>query len=224
MSKTNRNKKLKAPAAAKSEESSSAGGDESGLRRSPQRLGVEERRRQLLDLGKKVFAEHAYDELSTDQLARLAGVSTGLLYHYFPSKRDFYVATIAEVARQVWEDTAPVAGATLHESVGRSLDGFVRFVEQNEGLYRALVTGGIGSDRDVNAILQDLRIRSAERVVQVLGIENPPAPLMLAAFGWIGFIEFACLRWAESPTLPREELLRILQESLTSMVVTFVDR
>jgi AcrR family transcriptional regulator len=204
-------------------ESPESSADSPTARRSPMRLGVEERRRQLLDLGKKLFAEHAYDELSTDQLARLAGVSAGLLYHYFPSKRDYYVATIAEVAHQVSEDTAPIAGATPQEAVHRSLESFVRFVEENERLYRALVTGGIGSDRDVHAILQGLRDKSAGRVIEVLGITTPSSRQLLAAFGWIGFIEFACLKWVESPSLSREQLLEILEHSLFSLMGSMLD-
>jgi AcrR family transcriptional regulator len=181
-------------------------------------MGVEERRRQLLELGKKVFAENAYDELSTDDLARLAGVSTGLLYHYFPSKRDYYRATISEVARQVLEDTKPIEGASPTEAVHRSLEGFVRFIENNDRLYRALVSGGIGSDREVTAILQSLRDESARRVIHVLDIAHPSPKVLLVAFGWIGFIEFTCLRWVESPTLSREQLLRLLDQSLMSLV------
>ncbi len=196
---------------------------EPSAKRHPQRLGVEERRHQLLELGKKVFAEHAYDELSTDDLARLAGVSTGLLYHYFPSKRDYYRATIAEVARQVLEDTKPIEGASPADAVHHSLEGFVRFIEKNDRLYRALVSGGIGSDREVTAILQSLRDESARRVIHVLGIAHPSPRVLLAAFGWIGFIEFTCLRWVESPTLPREEILKLLDQSLMSLVADLVN-
>ena len=46
------------------------------------RLLVDERRAQLLALGLRLFAEHSYDEVSIDELARAAGVSKGLLYHY----------------------------------------------------------------------------------------------------------------------------------------------
>ena len=46
-----------------------------------------------------MFSERAYDEVSIDDLARAAGVSKGLLYHYFPTKRDLYVAALGEAAR-----------------------------------------------------------------------------------------------------------------------------
>ncbi len=58
------------------------------------RLDVEERRKQLVALGNELFSKRTYDEVSIDELARAAGISKGLLYHYFPTKRDFYIATV----------------------------------------------------------------------------------------------------------------------------------
>ena len=67
------------------------------------RLDVDERRRQLLELCAGLFARHAYDELSMAQIAREAGISKALLYHYFPSKQAYFAATLelaaAELAR-----------------------------------------------------------------------------------------------------------------------------
>ena len=64
------------------------------------RLDNDARRAQLLELGQKAFAERTYDEVSIDDIARAAGISKGLLYHYFPTKRDLYVTLTAD-ARQV---------------------------------------------------------------------------------------------------------------------------
>src|SRR5689334_1058061 len=58
------------------------------------RLAVDKRRAQLLKLGQELFSNFNYDELSIDEIARRAGISKGLLYHYFPSKRDYYVEVI----------------------------------------------------------------------------------------------------------------------------------
>src|SRR4029079_18481207 len=49
------------------------------------RLENDERRSRLLELGASLFTEHAYDEISMSQIARAAGISKALLYHYFPS-------------------------------------------------------------------------------------------------------------------------------------------
>ena len=72
------------------------------------RLDVDARRRQLLALGTALFGSRPYDEVSIDEVARTAGISKGLLYHYFPTKRDFYVATVREAAAELVEPNQDV--------------------------------------------------------------------------------------------------------------------
>ena len=62
------------------------------------RLDVDERRRRLLELGRQLFATHSYGELSMADIARAAGISKALLYHYFPSKQEYFQATLATAA------------------------------------------------------------------------------------------------------------------------------
>ena len=66
------------------------------------RMPVDERRRQLLERGAELFATHSFGELSMVRIAREAGISKALLYHYFPSKdmtrtelRDFLLGSLA---------------------------------------------------------------------------------------------------------------------------------
>ena len=62
------------------------------------RFSVDERRAQLLELGLRLFGDRSYDDVSIDDIAREAGVSKGLLYHYFGSKRVFYAACVEHAA------------------------------------------------------------------------------------------------------------------------------
>src|SRR5512144_2015136 len=67
------------------------------------RLDNDERRAQLLSLARKAFSDRSYDDVSIDDLAREAKISKGLLYHYFPTKRDLYVAGLREIADELVE-------------------------------------------------------------------------------------------------------------------------
>jgi len=71
------------------------------------RLDVDERRRRLLELGADLFARFSYDELSMARIAREAGISKALLYHYFPSKQAYFVATLEQAAAELAETTQP---------------------------------------------------------------------------------------------------------------------
>ena len=86
------------------------------------RLENDERRRRLLELGARLFTEHAYDEISMSQIARAAGISKALLYHYFPSKRDYFVATLAGGAEELRARAMQIASA-LAEAHSRQAAG-----------------------------------------------------------------------------------------------------
>src|SRR4051812_42417887 len=94
------------------------------------RLEVDERRRQLLEHGADVFTRYGYDEISMAGIAREAGISKALLYHYFPSKSDYFQATLAQAAAELVARTAPdpalAPGAQLRESLG----AFLAWVEE----------------------------------------------------------------------------------------------
>ncbi|MEM8997357.1 MAG: helix-turn-helix domain-containing protein, partial [Acidobacteriota bacterium] len=68
-----------------------------------ERLSPEARRARLLETGLELFGEASYDALSTDDIAERGGVSRGLLFHYFGSKRGYYVAVIQEAADRLLE-------------------------------------------------------------------------------------------------------------------------
>ena len=47
------------------------------------RLDPAQRREQILDAANALFAERAYDEVSIEKIASAAGVTRGLVHHYF---------------------------------------------------------------------------------------------------------------------------------------------
>ncbi len=174
------------------------------------RLDVDERRAQLLALGLAMFSERSYDEVSIDDLARAAGVSKGLLYHYFPTKRDLYVAAIGEAARHLLDVTTSDTGGAPEERLRRGLSTYLDFVELHGKAYVALMRGGIGSDPEVAAILEATRRTFAAHILEHVPRENMVPLLQTAVRGWIGFVEATSLDWAAQRTVPRDELVELL--------------
>lgn len=109
------------------------------------RLSTDERRAQLLELGIEAFSERPFDEVSIDDVAQKAGISKGLLYHYFPTKRDFYVETVQSVADDLVTstDTDPTLGTLTRLVTG--LRAYLDFAERHGTVYSGLLRGGIGS-------------------------------------------------------------------------------
>src|SRR4051812_16058737 len=95
------------------------------------RLDMDERRRRLLELGRSLFTRLPYDELSMAAIAREAGISKALLYHYFPSKQAYFVATLQDAAAQLAERVRPDPAAPPAEQLSTALDAWLAWVEEN---------------------------------------------------------------------------------------------
>jgi AcrR family transcriptional regulator len=182
------------------------------------RLETDERRAQLLELAKQSFSDRSYDDVSIDDLAREAKISKGLLYHYFPTKRDLYVAGLTEIADElvaaittVPEDLAPI------DRVRKSLDAYLEYITRHARGFASLMRGGIGSDPQVASVIEGVR----QRLFDTFLDGSPFAPLLAgdpkfetAVRGWIGFVEHASLDWAANPRLTREQLRELLTQIL----------
>jgi AcrR family transcriptional regulator len=183
------------------------------------RLDVEERRRQLVAMGLELFSERAYDEVSIDELAAAAGISKGLLYHYFPTKRDFYVATVREAASRLLERTSkPVAGTPL-ERLSAGLDEYLDYVEAHAKPYAALLRGGVGVDAEVARIVDDTRDTLCARLVEGAATGARGPMVRLALRGWLGFVEAATLEWLDGRRRVKRGALRDMLAGVLLRVV-----
>jgi len=178
------------------------------------RLHVDERRRQLLELGADLFASHSFAELSMARIAREAGISKALLYHYFPTKQDFFVATLQQAAQEVQRRTEPDPELPAAEALAGSLDAFLEWIEENELAYRKLLESA-GSVPEVGALIDEVRDRTSARILGGLGIRGQPPPRVRAAVrAWLWFMDGAILDWLERRDLSRAELRDFLLGAL----------
>ena len=178
------------------------------------RLPVDERRRQLLDLGARLFATHSYAELSMAKIAREAGISKALLYHYFPSKQDFFVATLQQGAEEIARRTEPDPELPPLEALAGSLDAFLGWIEENETAYRKLMES-VGSVPEVKLLIDQIRDATSTRILDGLGAGEPPPPkLRAAARAWLWFVDGTILDWLEHKDMSRAEVRDFLVASL----------
>jgi AcrR family transcriptional regulator len=184
------------------------------------RLTIDERREQLVRLGTEIFAERPFDEVSIDDIAAAAQVSKGLLYHYFLSKRDFYVEVVRFSAMEMEALTEPDPSLEPLARRSASLDRYLDYVETHAQGYATLMRAGVGSDPQVGAVVEEVRARIVDRILGGMTFtgDRPPAALRIAVRGWVGFAEAASLDWIEHPGLPRDRLRAILVSILGATV------
>src|SRR5207253_2394425 len=99
--------------------------------RTRNRLGNDERRAQLLEVGLELFSTRPYDGVPINEVAARAGVSRGLLYHYFPTKRDFYVDIVRAAIADAYEFSEPDPNLPPLERLRASVDAWLDYVESN---------------------------------------------------------------------------------------------
>jgi AcrR family transcriptional regulator len=174
------------------------------------RLQVDERRRQLIDAGSALFAQHAFEEISMRQIAEAAGVSKALLYHYFPNKIELFKAAIEESANELRGIIEPNGHGPPIEQLSESLDGYLEWIERNAETWTKLLqsAGNLPAARD---ILQSFRAATLENIlVRLTGKRSPRPSLRTALQGWLGYIDAAILDWVHSQDLTREQLRDLL--------------
>jgi AcrR family transcriptional regulator len=192
------------------------------------RLETDERKEQLLALAQQVFAQRAYDEVSIDDLAKAAKVSKGLLYHYFPTKRDLYVATVKRASQELLDKTIVDAPDVAPlERIRAGVDAYLTHVGQHAAQFTALMRGGIGSDPEVAAVVEHTRQRYVDKVLAdaehaPLPVRPHEAPLLRVALrGWLGFVEAASIDWAASK---RDVPARVLRDLLVDLFLVTIQR
>jgi AcrR family transcriptional regulator len=174
------------------------------------RLQTDERRTQLIELGTRVFSSRPYDEIAMDEVAELAHVSKGLLYHYFRSKREFFVETIRAASMHLRRLTEPditlPPGARLRAAIDAHLD----YVREHGSIYASIYRSGTSIAPEVQDILDEHRDIVMQWLLLNLGVAKPKPLLRSALRAWIATVEGVSLDWLDHPELEQSELRELL--------------
>jgi AcrR family transcriptional regulator len=187
------------------------------------RLGTAERRRQILAAARRLFAERHFGAVSTADVAAEAGVTRGLVHHYFGGKRDLYL----EVVRSLLElppgmFAAEIAAGDRATALRVAVDLWLDVAERGRGvLLAAHGAQGFGRDPEIEAIFDAARERTADQVIEILRPGRPPADasgeLRAAVRAYAGFVEAATFDWLRGGPLTREQLAELLAGGLLAL-------
>lgn len=179
----------------------------------------EKRREQLIALGVQLFANKPYDEVVIEDLAAAAGASKGLLYHYFGSKKAFYLACVRMVTGRL---VAEIEGIDTTDPVGAVQDGlrrFLDFLERHGKVYRSLMIGASGGDLGVHELFDETRSVIAAMLLTELGVPVDHALYRNTARAWIGAVESAALDWLQHGNPEREAFVSMQSMALADRLL-----
>ncbi|MEV1024286.1 TetR/AcrR family transcriptional regulator [Streptomyces sp. NPDC050264] len=197
------------------------GGARTSGERTRRRLSTEERREQLLSVGARLFAQDPYDDVWIEQVAEIAGVSRGLLYHYFPTKRDFFAAVVRRESSRMLRLTAAVPGVPVRDQLATGLETFLEYVASHAEGFRAFHRAEAAGDPTVRTVYREgLAAHEAQIMAalaadpQLVGRLPEPAALRLAVRGWLAFLVAVCLDWLDEPELTRAQVRDLCARAL----------
>ncbi|TQK44056.1 TetR family transcriptional regulator [Streptomyces sp. SLBN-118] len=175
-----------------------------GVRR---RMGVDERRQQLIGVALELFSHRSPDDVSIDEIAAAAGISRPLVYHYFPGKHSLYEAALRRAADELSARFHEPREGPLAARLLRVMGRFFDFVDEHGTGFSALMRGGpaVGSTT-TNAMIDEVRQAAYEQILAHLGINEPPARLQLVVRSWVSLAESTALIWLDGRKIPRAEL------------------
>ncbi|RBY85530.1 TetR/AcrR family transcriptional regulator [Blastococcus sp. TF02A-30] len=176
-----------------------------------------DRRAQLVQIGLELLPTTPVQELTIDEVARRAGISRSLLFHYFANKREYYTAVTRAAADLLWEHLMPAPGTPPEEQVTGMLDRYVGWVETFRESHLAFVRGAAGGDPWVSEVYEETRGRLVEVALAALGLPDDARHRQLV-LAWFAFTEDLVGSWADEPTMTRPELLALLRDVLDRLV------
>ena len=186
------------------------------------RLAPGQRREQILEAANALFSERGYDEVSVEDIANAAGVTRGLVHHYFGGRKEVYIALLERLGAVREEQLPPPvgrsAGARLADTVSRWLD----WTERNRTIWLATLGRGEDiADPDVRRVVLEL-VRRAVAIVAAhhADIADDSPRLRYALECWTGLNRAATRRWLQDEAT-REQTHELICSTLEHVLRTF---
>ena len=183
------------------------------------RLSADDRRKQLVAIGLMMLRTQPIHELSIDAIVSEAGISRSVLFQYFPSKHDYYLAVIEAAGRRLLRLTKPDGSLPRDEQLRELLLAFVAFITRRRRAYISFVRGVAGGDDYAVEVYAKTRDTMADRVLALLDVpeedREPAAQERMRVHAWFAYVEDLAIEWSGLP----EDERRVTDQELVTHAV-----
>jgi AcrR family transcriptional regulator len=181
------------------------------------RLSPDERREQIVEGAAKLFGSRPYSQVTTTDIAEAAGVARGLLNHYFSDKRGLYLEVVRRaVLLPTLEEPPPTPPGSADEKVDAAVSWFLDGIESQAAAYLSVVETE-GSADDIAPILQHAEDVAAQRVLQLLGLDDADERSLAIVRAYGGLAKATVYEWLRRETLTRSQAHDLLRDVLLFM-------
>ena len=185
------------------------------------RLEPDARRDSILAAARSVFVRSSPAEASTAEIAAEAGVTRGLVHHYFGTKRELYLAVVADLASKLPDLVrTDVRELPVEEMVDANVASWLDSIERDRELWMALLgVELVGRDPEIEAIMSGARDAAIDRMAGNQARDGEiTGELRLVLRIFLGAAESAALEWALHERASREQVHAVLKGTLLAMV------
>jgi AcrR family transcriptional regulator len=184
------------------------------------RLDPEQRRIQILDHARRLFGDRGYDEVTTAEIARQAGVTPALVHHYFGTKREIYLKLVGELA-EIGSGLPAAADPTipLRRRIAVNLNAFLDYLEANRETW--LATAALGhtiADPEIRALIDRGREGYVDRIIRnYADVITDTLTTRTILHSLAGLNQAACRRWLTGQAT-RHQAERLLADALHTIL------
>jgi AcrR family transcriptional regulator len=180
------------------------------------RLDPERRREQILDAANGLIAERGYEEISIEDIARAAGVTRGLVHHYFGGRKAVFLALLERLGTIREDELRPPVGRTARARLADSVSRWLDWTKANRTIYLGTIAPGDDiADPEIRRAVAALRRRAIVRLVVFHSDIAEDSPRLRHALEcWSGLNRAATRRWlnGEATREATDELLALTLE------------
>lgn len=176
----------------------------------PRRLTADARRAQLLDAAVQLAAGRELSALSVHEIASFAGVSEGLLYHYFPTKDALVLAAVQRAADAMTEALESATAVPGLAGLLAGLTAYLDHVQADPTGWRAVLQARTGALAEVGTAVDE---RSRTLTLAALQVAQASPALQAVLDGWTALERGVCLTWLDQPDLTRRAVEDLLSSS-----------
>ncbi|WP_395308003.1 TetR/AcrR family transcriptional regulator [Mycobacterium sp. AMU20-3851] len=181
------------------------------------RLEADDRRDQIVAAARQLFAQRAYEQVSTGEIAAAAGTTRTNVLYYFKSKRDLFLEIVDRFSRIPDAGTVGETDADVRTRVRTVLLRWLDGVERNRGTYLTMVHASSSSDPKVSGALRNSMQTWEEKLLRIvaLDIDDPANHAMVRSFQ--SMVTDATKAWLESGELDKAQVLALLTNCLIAV-------
>lgn len=171
-----------------------------------------QRREQLIEIGRSLFAAKGFEAVSVEEIASTAKVSKPIVYEHFGGKEGLYAVVVDREMRALTDvliNALSDPQAHPRQIVERTALALLTYVEENAEGFRVLTRDSPKTDpsNSFNSLLGDIAVRVEDILTDAFKRQHLPAKSVpYYAQMLIGMTVYTCQYWADQRKLSKEQL------------------